>query len=186
MQSPTLKVRLAQLVQKSKKALSLYTSMGRKASRPEDALSERQIEVWRQVTEKLFQTLIEIARDPVARNLLQRLLVVRDDFYELWRGQETELRMKQNALIEAANHADFIRCAELASELISLKAGVQAYQAAHQELQRVIGDSRPRTQDFDNQELINVSPEDQSGQETETLLEHAEMQSKVIPLRRRR
>jgi hypothetical protein len=119
--------------------------MGRKAGREGGDYSDHQIEVWRQVNEELFNQLVEVAKVQSARAVLPKLFELRDDYHAKWRSSEAELRMKQDELIASASGSDFVSCVELGMQLIKLKAVVQATEAAHQELQRVIGDSRPRS-----------------------------------------
>jgi hypothetical protein len=60
----------------------------------------------------------------------------------VWRTSESELVQSQRELIACAERGDFIRAASLSINLVSLKARVQAGQAAHHELDMLIRRSK--------------------------------------------
>ena len=142
MENETLRSRVALLVQKSRKALRLYSSMGRLNGGDSNEYAELQVAPWREVNADLLRELSAAFDNPNSRALTGAILALRDRFYGDWRRVESELRLKQQELVSAAEQGDFIKAAHLSRDLVVCKAREQAAQAAHHELQDVVKRSR--------------------------------------------
>lgn len=155
MENHTFRSRLTQLLQKSRKALRLYSSLGSsrapgsvasdRSGADEQAsheFSELQVGEWRRVNGELVRSLTLIATNSQPRQLATDVFSLRDRFQIEWRGSEGELHSKQILLLQASEASDFTRAAILARELVALKAAVQASHAAFVELDELIGASK--------------------------------------------
>lgn len=147
MQDQTFHSRLIQLLQKSKKALRLYSSAARFSGDRfggdgGSEFSEAQIAEWKAVNTELIRQLTVVLERGIPRNLPGEVVAIRDYFYRCWRGAEADLHVKQKDLIASAEAADFVRAALLSDELVILKARTQASQAACHELNEVIKRSK--------------------------------------------
>lgn len=144
MDKDTTHTRTLALLQRSRKAYRLYSSMSRVQEGENGAASALQLREWGDVNFKLSQSLSTAIE---SRSALSTVLVsVGELFYRNWRESQTELVRKQRELLRCVESTDFIRASRLATELIVLKARCQACQAAHHELDRLIG----RTQGSDS------------------------------------
>lgn len=146
MESETFRSRVVALIQKSRRALRLYSHAGGQGlSRVEGLtpeLSANQVSEWRDVNSMLLRKLSESADSPSTKKLVYDVFALRNEFQTLWRTSESELVQQQTELIEASQRGDFIKASSLAVSLVSLKARVQAGQAAHHELDVLIRRSR--------------------------------------------
>lgn len=142
MESETLRTRIASLVQKSRKALRLYSSTNRFPGAETSEFGDLQVAQWRDVMSALLRDLSAAMDHPNARTLAGSILTLRDRFHADWRRVEADLKLKQRELLTVAEHGDFIKAAHLSRELVVLKAREQAAQAAHHELQDVVKKSR--------------------------------------------
>jgi hypothetical protein len=70
------------------------------------------------------------------------LFALRNRFQEQMRVSEADLVARQKELIGCSQQGDFIRAATLATQLVRLKARMQAEQAAHHELLGLLKRSR--------------------------------------------
>lgn len=138
MESQTFRSRLAELMQKSRKALRLYSSMVGNQSQ----LNELQITQWREINQDLLKHLAAALEISNPKQVVVEVFALRDRFYSLWRTSESSVHVKQQELIRAAEHGDFVKAGLLAQELVTLRAKEQASQAAHHELQEILGRSR--------------------------------------------
>lgn len=146
MESESFRSRVVALIQKSRRALRLYTnSAGQAMARVEGAtpeLSAAQVAEWRDVNGALLKKLTEAATSPSTKKLVHDIFALRNEFQTMWRTSESELVRQQRELVAAAERGDFIKSSGLASVLVSLKARVQAGQAVHHELDLLIKRSR--------------------------------------------
>lgn len=143
MEGATLRTRLVQLLQRSRRAVRLYSSVGRNYSSSEiNEVTETQAREWQNVNTELLRRLAPIAEEHRAKELVRGLFAVRDWFFEELRSLERELWEKQRALCSAAESGDFARSLVLSRSLVSLKAQVQANQAVCHEIDQVIKQSR--------------------------------------------
>ncbi len=174
MESETFRSRILKLIQKSRKAIRLYTTMGRMQPDAAGEFGEAQVTEWRQINADLYKELSEALEQGNARRLSAEVFTLRDRYYASWRSGEGSMVSKQRELLRSAENGDFIRAALLSRELVSLKARVQAVQAAHHELDDVIRQSR-----LSEPELLPADPEPIE------LPEQAAMpQAKIIPIRK--
>jgi hypothetical protein len=146
MESESFRSRLLALIQKSRRALRLYNNSGSQSIvRMEGTsaeLSNAQVAEWREVNSLLLRKLTESADSPSTKKLVYDVFALRSEFQALWRTSESELVQMQRELIASAERGDFIKASGLAVNLVSLKARVQAGQAAHHELDLLIKRSR--------------------------------------------
>ncbi len=145
MESESFVSRVMALIQKSRRALRLYSTAGASSlSRDGIAsdLSAAQVAQWREVNGLLLRKLTEAAEAPNTKKVIYDVFALRNEFQTLWRTTESELVQAQKELIGCAESGDFIRAASLSTSLVSLKARLQAGQAAHHELDLLIKRSK--------------------------------------------
>jgi len=174
MESETLRSRLLKLLQKSRQAYRLYTSMGRMPRGVEGAEhTEMQAAEWRSINAELIKGLSEVLAKATPRELVAGILSLRESFQISFRNAEAELNTKQRELIAAAEKGDFVKAAVVGRVLISSKARVQALQAAHHELENLCAQCHaPRPPILlASQQLVEDHP--------------AQQLARVIPLRKR-
>ena len=175
MENETFRTRVATLIQKSRKAIRLYSSVGRGGLSKQGEFTEVQVQEWKDVNNDLLHNLSLSMETPGNRQLIVDVFALRDRFYNEWRMSEAELHSKHKDLIFVVENGDFVKAANLARRLVVLKARVQATHAVHHELQELIDQSRVA------QPTIELSQEhivkDGDGPELGG--------AKVIPLRRR-
>jgi len=146
MESESFRSRVLALIQKSRRALRLYNNTGGQSivrlegASPE--LSAAQVAEWRDINGLLLRKLSEAADSASTKKVVYDIFSLRNEFQNLWRSSESDLVQRQRDLIAAAERGDFIKASSLAISLVSLKARVQAGQAAHHELDLLIKRSR--------------------------------------------
>ena len=179
MDNDTIRSRLTRLLQKSRKALRLYTTFGKIPGNDVNELGEIQVREWKSANANLIRELTRVMANVNQRKLVAEICVLRDRFYQEWRELEADLHLKQRSLITSSENGDFIRASSLSRELVLVKAKVQSAQAVHHELHEVIKRSSaklvsPPIELLDERAL----PEDQSSEAVPEL-------SNVIRMRRR-
>ncbi len=145
MESESFVSRVMALIQKSRRALRLYSSAGSNWLSREGSSGElpaAQVAQWREVNGLLLRKLSEAAEAPNTKKIIYDVFALRSEFQTLWRSTESELVQSQRELIASAESGDFIRAAVLSTALVSLKARLQAGQAAHHELDLLIKRSK--------------------------------------------
>jgi hypothetical protein len=197
MESETFRSRVLALIQKSRRALRLYSHAGGQGlSRVEGLtpeLSSNQVSEWRDVNSMLLKKLSDAVGSPSTKKLVYDVFALRNEFQTLWRASESELVQQQGELIAAAERGDFIKASSLAVGLVSLKARVQAGQAAHHELDILIRRSRvvrpARDINEDNQTVLStielLDEHSIRDEEQGAAPAKAVVGGKVIPLKRR-
>lgn len=105
-------------------------------------LSAAQVAEWREVNSLLLRKLTSAVESPSTKKVVHDVFAIRNDFQGMWRASEGELVIQQRELVAAAERGDFVKASGLAISLVSLKARVQAGQAAHHELDLLIKRSR--------------------------------------------
>ena len=157
MDSDTFRSRLVSLMQKSRKAIRLYSTMGSLQQEANSEFRDMQIDEWKAVNTELLRQLTIALDNPQSKLLGSSVSAIRDHFYSKWRMTESELHVRQKELLQSSESGDFIKAAVLASELVSLKARVQAAQAAHHELEEVIDRSRVSVPavELDGSQIVN-------------------------------
>ena len=186
MENMTFRSRLVQLMQKSRKALRLYSTVERFPNDNAAELAEVQVAEWRRVNTELLRELNLALEHPNQRRMVAEVFGVRDQFYGEWKLSEADLVRKQRQLIDCSEAGDFIKASMLAKELVMLKARVQACQAAHHEVSDLITRSHVSQPNIDLQELEQepiVEPQPIVVEEAEP--EEEVRIAKVIPLRKR-
>jgi hypothetical protein len=142
MDNPTFRSRIAALMQKSRRALRLYTSVGRTSGEVQHEFGERQAHEWKLANLELLKRLSEAMEHANVKLAVRDVFAAREVFYTMWRDAEAEVAPRQRDLVFAAENGDFIRAAIIGGELVGLKARAQASQAAHHELDDLIRQSR--------------------------------------------
>jgi hypothetical protein len=161
-------------------------------------LSNAQVGEWREINSLLLRRLTEAADSPNTKKLIYDVFALRNDFQTLWRSSESELVVSQRELIACAERGDFIKATSLATVLVTLKARVQAGQAAHHELDMLIKKSkvvRPAAELSEEGATIlstlelhddqAIADEDSGRRSSAPLLKLAVGAGKVIPLKRK-
>lgn len=192
MDSSSFRARVVGLVQKSRKALRLYTSMGRLRGVTGAEFSDIQLAEWREVNATLIKDVTAALEAGNSKKLAADIYILRDKYYQVWREIEASLHVKQKELVALASSSDYVKAAILSRELVQLKAQMQATQAVHHEVQDVIRQSKVRVPtielvtelakeyDFDSEFGTEVSDDSES----DTHFAAVASGSKVIPLRR--
>jgi hypothetical protein len=145
MESESFRARVMALIQKSRRALRLYNSAGTVSNLKAEntaELSAAQVQEWREVNSLLLRKLSEAVESPNTKKLIYDVFALRNEFQTIWRSSESDLVQSQRELIACAERGDFIRSASLSVSLVSLKARLQAGQAAHHELDMLIRRSK--------------------------------------------
>lgn len=146
MDSESFVSRVMALIQKSRRALRLYSSAGattypRTESNAAE-LSALQVAQWREVNGNLLKKLIEAGEAGNTKKTIYQVFALRGEFQTICRTTEAELVLAQKELVASSESGDFIRAATLAHMLVTLKARLQAGQAAHHELDLLIKRSK--------------------------------------------
>lgn len=178
MDNHTFRSRLVKLIQKSRKALRLYSNMGSLPSDGGTEFAEVQVREWKRVNSDLVQNLTTAMDSPNMKQLSVDVFSLRERFHAEWRQAEADMRQKQRELLSAAEHGDFIKSAILSNELVILKARTQACQAAHHELSDAVRQSRLA------EPTIELSSDNVIEDSEDEIPEPR--QAKVIPLRGRK
>lgn len=168
MESETFLIRVSKLIQKSRKAVRLYSSQGRSAGE----YTEYQFAEWREISSILLQGLASAMELPSNKRIVTEIFALRDRFYSMYHSAEIDMRLLKKELNHAVESDQFAKAANLSIRLISLKARVQAAQSAHHELQELI----------ENSHVVQPTIELTHTEVTEA---PAKQVAKVIPLRRR-
>ena len=138
MTSDTFRVKLLKLLQRSRKALRLYSSVGRMRGEHANELSDLQISEWKLINAELVKQLSLFLDTPNNRTLAADVVALRDRFYQEWRQSQSSLHSKQDELISLAEKGDFAKAVIVGKELVSMKARLQAAQAVQHELSHVL------------------------------------------------
>lgn len=174
MSDETFRSRLIKLLQKSRKALRLYTSM-EKATQKGSEFQDLKIQEWKAVNLDLVRTLTELVEEPDSKRITAQLFKLRDRCYSDWRLAEGDLHKEHRALLHASEASDFAKACSTSKNLISLQARVQALQAAHHEIQSVIDQSKL------GKPVVDLAEED----ELFEVASAPQQTAKIIPLRRK-
>jgi hypothetical protein len=140
MQNDTFKTKLAKLVYKIKKAIRLYTTVGRGKGSNDKPYAEIQINEWRDINERLLNELQEIIKD----NHLRKVSISLDGLRKSYESEalriDQDIRSKHSELNIFARNGDFVATAKTSSVLIPLKARHQACLAVVEELNILLSD----------------------------------------------
>lgn len=142
MEEHTFRSRINELVQKSRKAVRLYSGVSKLQTENGTEHTDSQISEWRRVNTELLNELGHALENPHPKNLARDVFTLRDRFYFEWTDAESKLQTKQAGLISAAQNGDFVKAAVLSQELVVLKSRAQATQAVHHEIAELIRRSK--------------------------------------------
>ncbi len=142
MEEQTFRSRLLELLQRSRKAMRLYASMGKSHARQPNEFSEMQAAAWQETNAELVRRLSALLDAPHSKRLVNDAIMLRDQIWGEFRVLEKDLHGKQLNLIAASEHGDFAAACSLSKVLVGLKAKLQATQAAHHEFEMVLRRSK--------------------------------------------
>jgi hypothetical protein len=174
MENDTLLSSVARLLRKSKRALQLYTSVGRQARNTESEYAEMQLAEWRAINTELIKMLTPLIERTGNKNLSQELGNLVEQLREKWRASQTELHELQVRLVSTAENGDFVRAAQLSRDLVALKARTQACQAGFYEVEAL----------SDKPASGAIAAVGEASPVHKIVGEQVTMPAKVIPLRR--
>ena len=137
----TFRSRLVDLMKKSRKAIRLYGSVYR-TGEPSSRFAESQANEWKTVNSELLRLLSAALDHPNPKQLSSDIVAIRDRFEQDARKAEGQLHELHTRLINTSENGDYIKAALLSTELVVLKARMQAAQAAHHELADVVKRSK--------------------------------------------
>lgn len=169
MSDETFKSKLSKLIQKSRKAIRIYSQAStpgtlRSSTKP---FADQQIAVWYQINEELLEFLVEITRNAHLRKVANESFSYAKRCQEKVREERQQLESKHQQLVRYSESGDFINSAKLSSELIHLKACVQARGAVLTELEDLLSYANLKLP------VTHGAPEEQSELSVKT--------SKIIP-----
>lgn len=142
MNQETTASKIHRLLQKSRQAFRIYSSMSKSAKAEQNAFADMQAIEWKNINAELIRQLSHIVERYSGRHLSIQIARMRDQLLSDFRRVEAELNTEHREIISSAERGDFIRVAQLARGLISKKAFVQAAQAAGHELSLIIEDKQ--------------------------------------------
>ncbi len=152
-------MRVSDLIQKSRKAVRLYSGAERMSSDTKGEHSDTQVAVWREINSELLRELQRSLEQANLKKIITDVFSLRDRFLARWRCGEADLHIKQKDLIYAAENGDFVKSALLSTELLVLKATVQACEAVTHELNDLLGSSRPSAIELTRQQEVPLQSE---------------------------
>ncbi len=176
----TFRSRVLQLLQRSRRALRLYSSVSQVGIEGSREFAELQATEWRMTNTFLVREISTLLDEPTNRELAIGLRVLADRLEDEGLSAEGEMHAKQCALVFSAENGDYVRSAVLGKELVILKARMQARQAANHEVNGVLKSARVTPQP----ELI-AQPREIELDSKVIEESNFEPASNVIPLRRR-
>ena len=142
MDGETFRSRLLTLLQRSRQAHRLYSSMERMQRGDAAEFTEMQASAWRSINAELIKQLTAYLDAPHSRQLSNQVVLLRDRFLSEFRANEADVHQRQRELIGASEKGDFVRAAVLSRSLVGLKARAQAVNAAFSELDELLGAQR--------------------------------------------
>jgi uncharacterized membrane protein len=142
MDGETFRSRLLTLLQRSRQAHRLYSSMERMQRGDAAEFTEMQAAAWRSINAELIKQLTSFLDAPHSKQLSNQVVLLRDRFLSEFRSNESEVHQRQKELIGSSEKGDFVRAAVLSRSLVGLKARVQAAHAAFSELDELVGAQR--------------------------------------------
>lgn len=140
MNGETTASKVNRLLQKSRQAFRIYSSMSKSAKAEHNEFADMQAIEWKNINAELIRQLTHIVEKYATKSLALQIARMRDLMLSDYRRVEAELNSEHREIIACAQRADFIRVAQLSRILISKKAFVQAAQAASHELSLIIDD----------------------------------------------
>ncbi len=126
------------LLQRSRQAHRLYSSMERSQKGEAAEYTEMQAAAWRLVNAELVKQLTSLLDGPHTRQLPMQVAHLRDRFLAEFREAETALNQRHREVVVAAERGDFIRTALVSRTLVATKARSQAASAACSELEEAL------------------------------------------------
>ncbi len=156
MESGTFKTRLVSLLQRSRKAVRLYSEM----EKSQDKLnySDLQIFEWKNINIELLNELQDVISDFYNhKTLVAKVFSILERFQIEESLVSDNLKELKKELSFASQRNDFAKCADVSLRLVGIKAKNQALQAVVHELKQVISKSnltKPETK------IENPSPKD--------------------------
>ncbi len=139
MSSDTFKTKLAKLIQKSRKAIRIYSAVGRDSiGRPSKPYSDMQLKAWYNVNEELLMFLQEVTTKLHLRQVASEILKYAQKLSSQISPEQQKLNSDHRLLIQYTESADFVNSAKLSQELIVLKSRIEAKKAVLHELEDLL------------------------------------------------
>jgi len=138
MSDDTTASKVNRLLQKSRQAFRIYSSMSKSAKAEHNEFADMQATEWRNINAELIRQLTHIVEKYSAKNLVAQIARMRDILLADFRRVESELNNEHRDILSSAERGDFVQVAQQARVLISKKAFVQAAQAASHELSLIL------------------------------------------------
>jgi len=182
MNEETFRSKLIKLIQKSRKALHLYTSIAGTEGRNSGEYSELQLKEWKSTNTELLRQLTTILDNSSPRKISSDVGLLQESFYREWRETEAKMHKQQIELIAASEASDFVKAALLAEGLVSLKAKLHAAHAAQHEIKMILEASGIKVAGAKQK---TAAAENSSHIDKLDLEGPLAMPGKVIPMRRR-
>lgn len=171
MSSDTFKTKLAKLIQKSRKAIRIYSAVGRDSvGRPSKPYSDMQLKAWYNVNEELLIFLQEATTKLHLRQVATETLKYAQKLSGQLLPEQTKFASDSRLLVQFAESGDFVNSAKLSQELIVLKAKIEAKKAVLEELGELLSSA--------NLKMPVTHQMNQAPQESLRITE-----SKIIPFR---
>lgn len=139
MDKETLLLKIAKLIQRSRKAVRIYSSMIKGGNVVQEKYAEVQASQWRDVNNTLLKKLSLIYEQKKTSTLARDFHFLCEGFVDEWRTYQTNLHKLQKELIALSEVGDFVKAGSLVNQLISMKAKIQALEAVCHELQSARG-----------------------------------------------
>lgn len=140
MVSDTFKTRLLKLINKSRKAVRVYSNAGgasnfRAKSKP---YADMQLKCWRDANERLVEFLHSATKNMNLRKVASEILAYAKQCQQELENREKQLEKYHHELLTYSQNKDYVNAAIISNELIVLKANVQAEKAVLEELEDVL------------------------------------------------
>ncbi len=171
MSSDTFKTKLAKLIQKSRKAIRIYSTVGRDSiGRPSKPYSDMQLKAWYNINEELLLFLQDVTTKLHLRQVATETLKYAQKLSAQLHPEQIRLNSDHRLLLHFTEAGDFVNSAKLSQELIVLKAKIEAKKAVLNELEDLLSSAN-----------LKLPVTHQINQDSQDSLKITE--SKIIPFR---
>ena len=140
MTTDTFKTKLSKLINKSRKAVRLYSTvarpgLGKSNERP---YADIQLAEWRMTNEDLLGKLLTIIKNSNIRKAINDIAILKSQYTKTVNDLSLIINTKHRELIETTNIGDFVKIAKISYELIPLKAKLESKKAVLNELEDLV------------------------------------------------
>lgn len=135
MTADTFKSKLSKLINKSRKAIRLYSTVSSPRSRgKEKPYADIQLEQWRETNEDLLNNLMQIIKNTNMRKAINDILIIRNRYADMVGKLDFKIKHFHKELVSSSVSSDFVKAAKVSGDLVPLKAKYDAVKAVAQEL----------------------------------------------------